>query len=194
MGFLPTLVTVEPAEEPLTVAEAREQCLIDDAEFDGSLSGFIAAARQHVEAWTGLKLVTQTVVMRADSFKVLARLPVAPIASVSSVTYLDSDGVEQTLSTDVYETVLIGQAPTIRLKLDQAWPSYRPVSDAVRVTAVAGYGLAAAVPDDIKQAMRLLIGDWFQNREDTMVNPGRSQDILPIPNGANLLLRKYRIF
>src|SRR5690606_33039880 len=119
------------------------------------LTGLIAAAREHVEAVTGLALVTQTRVMRASGFADLEALPAAPVQSISSVTYLDAEGEEQTLSADDYVTALIGLDPGIRPAAGTQWPATLAARDAVRVTAVCGYGDAEDVPAPIARAMLL---------------------------------------
>jgi uncharacterized phiE125 gp8 family phage protein len=181
MTWLPTIVTVDPAAEPVTLAEVKQQCEIDHDDRDDLLDSYITAARQHVEKYCASPLVTQTVVLRAGSFRDLGRLPVGPIQSVTSVTYLDGTGAEQTLSTDVYEAVLIGLEPSIRLKVNQSWPSALSVIDAVRVTAIAGYGAAGVIPVPIKQAIMLTVAAWFASRE-----------VGALPDGAAALLTNYR--
>lgn len=188
MAWLPVAVTTPPAAEPVTIAEARAQCHIDGADQDTELNLYIKAARCQVEDETATKLITQTIAMRASRFCDLESLPMAPLQSITSVKYLDSDGVEQTLSTDVYEPVLIGLVVAIRLKPGQSWPAIRGASDAVRVVAVAGYGAAADVPTKAKLAMLLMIGDWSRSRGDTNIG----NIINSMPNGVRSLLCDLR--
>src|SRR4249919_3085096 len=152
MSWLPPVVTVAPASEPVTIGEAKTHVKVDGSDSDSELATMISTARTLVEEYTGTKLVSQTVVLRCSSFCDLRDLPLAPVASISSITYLDSSGVSQTLSTDVYEGVLFGLEPEIRLKINQSWPAVRCVSDAITVTAVVGY---ASVPSPVKSAMLL---------------------------------------
>jgi uncharacterized phiE125 gp8 family phage protein len=180
MSYLPSVVTVAPASEPVSLTEARAQCHIDGSDFDTELAIYIQAAREHVERYTGLALVEQTVVIRASCFHDLCRLPVAPVQSITSVSYLDTTGAEQTLATTVYESVLVGLEPSIRLKIDQSWPSVRYVSDAVRVTAVCGF---SSVPAPIKAAMLLTIENMNENRAAG-----------DMPEAAMNLLSNYRLF
>lgn len=180
MSWLPPVVTVAPASEPVSSAEAKAQCRVDGTDEDAAIAIYIASAREFVEVYTGTKLESQTVVMRASCFDDLWHLPVAPLSSVTGITYLDTAGTEQTLSTDVYETVLIGLEPHIRLKVDQTWPAIRDATDAIRVTAVAGY---ASLPAPIKHAMLLMISSWFDSRS-----------VGPVPDGAIALLTNYRRF
>ena len=56
----------------------------------------------------------------------------------------------------------------IRLPLSAStveWPATYAASDAVRITATAGYANIQAVPEVAKHAIRLLVGHWYENRE-----------------------------
>lgn len=174
MSWLPPIVTGQQASEPVSLTEAKTHCKVDGSDSDGELTAMIATARTLVEEYTGTKLVSQTVVMRCSSFCDLVDLPLAPIVSVSSITYLDSAGASQTLSTDIYEGVLHGLEPHIRLKINQSWPSVRTASDAITVTAVAGY---AALPAPIKSAMLLTISSLYDNRSGGTI-PQAAMDLL----------------
>ena len=180
MSWLPVIVSTPPASEPVTEAEVKLQCRIDGTDEDDLLTLYISAAREFVEAYTGTKLGSQTVLMQGSGFCDLWSLPAAPVISVSSVKYLDATGVEQTLSTDVYEVVNPGLEPHIRLKVGQSWPSTREASDAIRVSAVCGY---SSLPVPIKHALLLIISSWFDNRA-----------VGPVPDGAISLLANYRRF
>jgi len=178
VSWLPTVVSVAPATEPVTLAEAKAQCRVDGTDSDTELTLYISAAREFVEKYTGSRLVSQTVLMQGSSFD--DELPDAPLISVTSVKYLDTDGTEQTLSTDVYEVVTTGLSPAIRLKVDQSFPAIRDASDAVRVTAVCGY---SELPTPIKAAILLIVASWFDSRA-----------VGPVPEGAYALLANYRRF
>lgn len=180
MSWLPPVVTIEPASEPVTLVEGKAQCRVDGSDEDGLVTTYIKASRQLVEEYTGTKLGAQTAVLKCSSFADLCDLPIAPVSAVSSITYLDVAGAEQTLSTDVYEAVLVGLEPQIRLKINQSWPSIREASDAIRVTVSAGY---STVPEPIRLAMLLCISAF---------NDGRSTG--DIPDGAHSLLSNYRRF
>jgi uncharacterized phiE125 gp8 family phage protein len=75
----------------------------------------------------------------------------------------------------------------ITLARDKTWPTptLRTVAP-IRVRYVAGYGAtAASVPSRYKQAILLLVGHWYENRE--AVNIGNIVNTLPLAVDALLL-------
>lgn len=180
MSWLPVSVTVEPTAEPVTIAEARAQCRVDGTDSDGLLNSYIKAARQMAEGDTWTKLVTQTVSMKCAAWCDLKIFPVAPVQSITSIKYLDTSGAEQTLATSVYEVVLDGLRPRVRLKPGQTWPATFAADDAIRVVAVVGY---TTVPEPIRAAMLLTIESLYDDRSE-----GRLTD------AARSCLTTYRRF
>lgn len=162
MWYAPT-VTIPPASEPITLTAAKEQCRIVDTDtsFDSELAGYIAAARDHVERYTGTSLVARTVTANADRFADLAHIPVVPLQSVTSIAFVDMSGATQTLGADVYEVRSDELAASAVLKPGQAWPAKQPGSR-ITLTAVVGY---SAVPDAIVHAIRLLVANYFADHE-----------------------------
>jgi uncharacterized phiE125 gp8 family phage protein len=174
--WYPHAVTVAAASEPVTLAEAKAQCLIEvpDADTDTTLNQKIKAARAYVEAYTGTVLVSRTVAVKCDCFADMAKLPLAPVASVSSISYVDSAGDTQTLATSVYELRSDGLQVAIVLKYGQSWPSIQSGSR-VTLTAVVGY---SAIPDDVAAALLLLIASSFHERENMPVGERSAVDSL----------------
>lgn len=191
MDWLPVEVSSAPASEPLTAAEARAALNIDGTDHDTLLTSLLLAAREQVEAECGIALITQTHKYRASllcgSYFVLPR---APVSAITSITYTDTNGDTQTLSTSVYRSALYGLSPRVELAYGQSWPSQREQVGGVVVTATAGYGAASAVPQPIKQAMLLMVGEWFANRENTNVGNITSE----MPLSSKYLLANYRRF
>lgn len=159
----PELVT-GPTFEPVTLGEAKAAQRIDGNDEDALLLGYLMAARSHIEQVTGLRLATQTLRLRADSFDAAwFRLPAAPVQSVS-IQYLDADGVQQTLDPTVYEAILSGLEPMVGLAYGKSWPAHRVHVGAVTVTAVCGYA-QGDIPDVLRQAILLVFGEFNARRE-----------------------------
>lgn len=176
-----TLITA-PSVEPLTLAEAKLYLRVDSTSENSLITGMIVAARQYVETYTRRALTTQTWDFRYAALMETRRpliVPRAPLQSVTSVTYLDDDGATQTFSSADYN-VRVFAGPTagrgyVELDEDISLPSL--FTDAllpVTVRAVCGYGAAAAVPDGLKMAMYLLLGDLYEQRQETMTSTSSS--------------------
>lgn len=184
--WYPATVTVAAASEPITLDEAKAQTRVDSSDSDDYLDSLIAAARSHIESYCGTPLVQRTVTVKCDGFCDFAGFPAVPLISVSSVSYVDDAGDAQTLSTDVYEVRTDGLTASLRLKDGQSWPSIQSQSR-ITVTAVVGY---SAVPDAIKHAALLLIGQWFDNRE--AINVGNI--VAELPNAVPALLANHKVY
>ena len=173
--WLETETTVLPGEEPIGTADVWNWLHLDPETDDGTLGSLIPAARAHVEMHTGTRLITQTVKMRCDGFCDEMRLPAAPIQSIGSVSYLDVDGVSQTLDPATYSALLYGLMPRLVLAAGKSWPATLIHPAAVTITAVAGYGAAPEnVPQPVRQAIIQFVGAWYATREA----PAKPDDIL----------------
>jgi uncharacterized phiE125 gp8 family phage protein len=185
-------ILTPPTAEPLSLAEARAHLRIDTFDDDGALAGFILAARQHIESETGVALCTRTLLGTVDDFpagKPLS-LPVHPVQSVTAVRYHDTAGSLVTWSSAQWEADLTGNVPRIAPRNGFAWPTPAKKLGAVQVEFVAGYGGPELVPQPVMQAMRLLVGHWYENRE--AVNVGNIVNAYPM--AVSMLLADYRAF
>lgn len=171
-----TRVTAPPLE-PLTLDEAKAHCRVDGATDDALLTALVQVAREWCEGVTERALVTQTWRLTLDAFPLDPRDPCAPIRlprpplqAVTSVQYVDATGATQTLDPAQY-VVEPGTLPgQIRLAYGAAWPMTRRQPGAVTITYTAGYGAAATdVPAALRQAMLLMIGDLYANREAQLI-------------------------
>lgn len=165
-------VVTEPAVEPLELAEALEHLRYPDPSDNIYIHKIlIPAARKYVERQTGKALITQTLRLTRDRFPGLKenyefRLPRPPLQTVTNIQYTDVDGVTQTVTAAEYVVDATSEVGRISLAYGYDWPTdaIEQIA-AVKVNYVAGYGLAASVPQTFKVAMLLLIGHWFVNRE-----------------------------
>lgn len=190
-----TKVIVPPTAEPVSLAEARAH-LRDPATVDNALIElYISAARTWCEEYVSGAFMVQTIRqdmghLPNDVF-LLAR---NPVQSIESIEYFDEDDVLQTLSTDLYNLDSVGSSARVIRQWDEAWPSTSRRGDAVQVTYIAGYPVGSPaddpqnVPATIRAAVLLVLGDLYENRENTLV--GTSAIELPI--AAKMLLQPYR--
>lgn len=158
-----------PATEPLTTAEAKAHLRVEHSDEDALIDGYTKAARELVEARSGLQLVTATWDVTFDDFpcgREPLKLPKWPAQSVTSVAYNDTAGASQTWSASEYRVDVTRQPARITPRVDYSYPSTIREPNAVTVRVVAGYGAAAAVPQAAKQAILLLLAHLYEHRGD----------------------------
>lgn len=135
---------------------------------------YIEAATGALQDELGISLLTQTLELRLDCFPAYEiRLPratpgrdVASIQSVTSVTYLDSEGASQTLATSEY-VVDSYRKPQARIVVAESavWPITDGQPNAVTVTYEAGHDAPDTVPAELRSAVLLAAGDLYEHRE-----------------------------
>jgi len=109
------------------------------------------------------------------------------VRDVSAITYLDTAGAEQTLSTAIYKSDTVSLPARIIRRSGQTWPVVNEEQAAASAIYTVGYDNASAVPAPIRQAMLLTIADMYDNRTDY---------IKKLPTAAEYMLQAagYRIW
>lgn len=216
------VVIEQPTTEPISVDEARAQCeaaRYEDSDVDPlddqMFAGWIAAAREYCEDFTGLSLATKVLEVDLESFPtVLAdgskaiELPGGPVRAIVHIMTpalgelgseyssddVDSDElVGETVYADgqVYPGVYSLDAARSRVYPVGDWPSITAGTGAVRIRYLAGYGVDSdggqALPSVIRAAMLLVIGHLYANRESTT-----EKAMATLPMGVHSLLRPRR--
>lgn len=177
-----------PTLPVVTVAEVKEQSRIQETEEDDLIEEYIETATAHLEGRDGIlgrALLTQTWDYSLPWFPVESciALPLAPVQSITSITYKDAEGNPQTFGAANY--FLSGDKnwqPQVHLAYNASWPSTRDEPDAVTIRAVYGY---AVVPKPIKHAIVLLTAHQFENREPL------GDEMAELPFGVRALLEPF---
>ena len=178
----------------MSLAEAKKHLREDGTDQDIIIDALIVAAREYAENRTHRALITQTWRAKMDAFprgRDPIVLPLPPLVSVTSVSYIDPDGVSQTWATSEY----VVDAPShpramegrIYPALDKEYPTTASRQDVVTVEYVAGYGIPAKVPEAIRSAIKLMVGNWYEHREATI----SGTIIQPVPMAVDALLGPY---
>ena len=209
-------ITSEPSEEPLTAAELKTHLRYPKSDEDDLITGLIAAARKRYEIETRRVLIDTGYTWTLDSFpgerhntswsqgpqsfrgsdngdgfwgaQGMVRLPRGPLINLTRIIYTDTNGVDQTLSTSVYEVGADGDMPArLAVRHAETWPDTRDEIDSVQIKFTAGHGTAASeVPDIDKAAIRLIVGNWWSNREEVLAGSGYT--VTEMPRGAGRII------
>jgi len=152
-----TLITAA-ATLPVLLSEAREHVKASGDD-DTLISALIDAATGYAETYTGTAFLPQTWEYVADGFPASdIEITLGPIVSVTSVKYLDIDGIEQTIAGAEY--IVDSNSATGRVVPLTFWPTAKDVINSVRVRFVVG-GTPSA---QIKQAILMMVAHWYDNR------------------------------
>lgn len=177
-------VTTQPAAEPISLQEAKLHLKVDNTADDNLITALIIAARQYLERYCNSVFVTQTITEVWPSFYKRNHFSVAPVQSLTSFEYKpDGSNTYTTTPANLYGLYTFGKPAFVYKDDDSTYPTTEDVPDAVKAVYIAGYGSAADVPAPIKAAMLLVIGDLYENRQDTVKR---------MPTAAEYLIAPYR--
>jgi len=178
-----------PLLEPVSLVQAKEHLIISHSNDDDLITAAILAAREWVEQYIGRCLIDQAWELALDEFPEEIELVKVPASSITSVKYINTSSVETTISAANYGIDDYSPRHWLIPTDGNEWPTPLDSANAVKVRYVAGYGSAATdVPGPIIQAIKLLIGDFYEHRENTVIGaPVVSTD------AVKMLLSMYRV-
>jgi uncharacterized phiE125 gp8 family phage protein len=195
MSLRPRLVTA-PDALPVSVDEAKAHLRLSHDDDDAVIGPMIQAAVAYLDGHAGVLgrcMVTQT--WRQD-FPAWPgdrqlRLPMPDVDADSvAITYLDGDGAEQTVSAGSFEVVEDAIGSVVVLRRGFNFPTLEDDRVApVWVTFDAGFGEPADVPAAARHAILLIVGDMYENRENTVVG---QVTVSELPLGAHMLIAPLR--
>lgn len=183
MRLQPPFRVAPPGVQLVELADAKRHCRIDHADDDALVTAAIAAATGWLDGWAGVLgrcLVNQQWRQLADGFPAGPLLPLPfPDVTAVEVKYRDAADVERTFAAAGYHLISTPVGSCLELADGAAWPATAARPDAVTVTLTAGYGeLAADVPQPIRSAALLMVGDLVRNREAQVSEKMRDNPLL----------------
>ncbi|WP_323014406.1 head-tail connector protein [Devosia sp.] len=176
-----------PAQEPVSLAQARAFLRVDDMAEDGLIQTLIGAARLHVEAVTGKAMLAQSWRLVLDGWPQsrMVALPVSPFISLTQITAYDGEGMPHAVPLAQFL-----DAPD-RLMLPREVAGAPPLREqgGIEIDYVAGFGAAPEdVPADLMQAMLVLVAYWFEHR-DAVIAAGAGS---VVPSGFDRLVAGHK--
>lgn len=184
--MIPILIT-GPAVEPVPLAEMKAWLRLDGTDEDSLVAALTTAARLLVEASAGRFLITQVwrVVRHAWPADGVITAPYGPLSGLQTAQIFDAQGAAQTLSADLFAVESAYEPGRLRVVGSPPVPGRR--REGIALDLILGYGPTPGhVPEVLRQAVRLLVAHWFENRGD-----GRRRD-LALPADVAALIAPYR--
>lgn len=177
---------------PVSLADMKLHLRIesDVTDDDTLISTLLGAATEYCEDFQRRSFITQTRTEYYDAFPCGFLVPYPPLISVTSITYVDTAGDTQTLASDQYRVDTGNEPGRITPAYNVTWPSTRAVTNAVILTFSAGYGDASSTPKRVKAAIKMIVANWYENREATI----SGVSITEVPLAVESLLWQGRVF
>ncbi len=170
-----TLLT-PPIAEPLSLSEAKTYLRVSHSADDGLIAELIIAARQMVETRLAMGLIDQS---WQQDFCVgeggRARLLRTPVSAISA-------GVEITQTGE--SAIDVSAIKILEPKRGLIETGFKQGTQ-LRLTFTVGFGDASAVPADMKQALRLLLAHFYENRI-------ADKSVTGLPSEFGSILESYR--
>jgi uncharacterized phiE125 gp8 family phage protein len=158
------ILLTAPAVEPVSLAEAKAFLRVEHNDDDDVIEALASASRIHVETQTRRALVTQGWRLSFNVWPEDGRVPVVPgpLQELTAARVYDFNGTAHAVDVQNFvpdvATSALAFAPW-------AVPAPGRIAAGIELDVMVGYGDAATdVPEPLRQAVRLLIAHWYENR------------------------------
>jgi uncharacterized phiE125 gp8 family phage protein len=183
------LIVNGPAIEPVALADAKKWLKLQTSDDDDVVGALITAARLMVEAQIRRMLITQTWRLIYDGWPDtrVVKIPLAPFQSLAAMRVYDVNGATQAVNTSLYYVDAAADAARIIFGAPPPEPGRNAAG--IEIDIVVGYGAtAASVPEPLRQAIRMLVTDWYENRGDA----GADDPANALPSSVRALVAPYQ--
>lgn len=185
------ILLTPPALEPVSLADAKHVLRVEHDDDDDVIAALIAAARVHVEAQIRRALIAQTWRLVRDVWPASGRLPVLPVPliEVTAIQVFDADGAPHLLDLDDFDIDTVS-APAFIVFARGGPAAPGKLAGGIEIDIVAGYGDEPdAVPAPLRQAIRMLVAHWYENRGVIAV----SGEVASMPVSVSSLIAPFRV-
>lgn len=189
----PYILLSRAAVLPVSLAEVKSHLNIDSTftADDALLTALISVAIDAFDHYTHQTLISSSFLTKRDCFERCTILKRAPLVTITNLTYIDLDGVSQTVAVDEYKAV--DDYPFGRMYLTDEFTNKEVAGYPSQISITFSAGMFDDADDvyvDIKQGLLQLIALLYNVRGDCPAEGLVDQ----LPGLVKQLWNKYRIF
>lgn len=171
-------------DDIITVANLKAFLRVDHSDEDTYITALRQVAISYVETIADTRLGDVSAVGYLDSW-MPASFPIGPVQSISSVTYLSTANTTQTLGASFYYSDL--NTSPARIRFVSPPDLYDDALARVQINMVVGHP-EASIPTPMIQAVRLLVGHLYENRQEEITGSITAR----LKVGIDALVSPYR--
>lgn len=155
-------IEVEPTIDLVSLADEKNELRVRHTEDNSLIEGYITQAMKDVEAFTGRAIATQEITTYWKLAYDYVWLPRPPHISITSVTEIDDDGTETTITSSEYETFGRNE---LKIEFDNS------IGEQLKIVYQAGYGNAVGdIPRWAKSAVQWQTKLYYDKNIDLAID------------------------
>ena len=182
------ILLTAPAVEPLSLDEAKAFLRVEHTDDDALIAALAAGSCIHVETQTRRALITQHWRLSFDGWPEEGRIAIrpGPLQEITAARVYDFDGNVRAIDLQSFALDLGASALAFA---PWAMPQPGRLAAGIELDVTVGYGDAATdVPEPLRQAIRLLIAHWYENRGLAAIGT-----VTVLPSTVAALIAPYRM-
>jgi len=189
-----SLTLTDSTIQVLTTSEAKQHLRVANNADDTYIDNLIFAATKMAESYCNIQIMKTDCIQISDCWEDTFELYQSPVQnsgklSIESIKYYDGDNVRQIWHELNYIVDKSYTPARISLAPNKNYPTIAKRLDSIEIKYQSGYEIVSEVPKLLKQAILILVGQWYENRQEAIV--GRSVGTIPMT--ATYILDRYGI-
>jgi uncharacterized phiE125 gp8 family phage protein len=172
-----------PASEPVSLSELKAHLRLNDDSEDALLIGFIKAAREFFERYTGRIVLPTTLRQHVYYLTGPVYLMRGNVTSIEDFYYYDQNDSLTELTEYHEDTISLPSSVWL-----DSYPTTSPTKTPnAYVTFVAGWADTNAVPEMVKVGIKLLAAHYYEQR-----NSHSPEDLKTVPMGFKSICDQFK--
>lgn len=184
-----SIIITAPTDRPVPISAFLRHDRINTEDDLDQAQDYLDSATDFIQDASNRQLCLATREAYCDYPLRFFNLPYAPLVSVVSVKYLDSNGTTQTLDPSNYRVDATSMPGRLHITNFPSFSSDCFPNPLITIRYTCGFSTPDLIPHKIRQAVKLLAANWYETRTSLVEKP-----LSEIPTGFQYLLDSFRVY